>query len=141
MLCEFFKTRWAVNLEQEIAVTNVRITNRADCCWENLSDFDVRVGQNLNEGGKRNPQCGATYTADVGAGETITVNCGSPLPGRFLTVSIAEAEGILNFCEVEVYGHPRKLLACSEHGNKVGQCCYPMKMLLSFCRHVFTAGS
>jgi hypothetical protein len=93
-------------------VTAIRITNRADCCWTDLANFDVRVGANLTDGGKRNSQCGPTYTDHVGGAQTVSINCGPPLLGRFVTVSITEAEGTLNFCELEVYGYHRKSLIC-----------------------------
>ena len=35
---------WRVDLLQKYAVTTIRLTNRADCCWERLKDFDIRVG-------------------------------------------------------------------------------------------------
>ncbi|XP_028400814.1 uncharacterized protein LOC114523946 [Dendronephthya gigantea] len=96
---------WAVDLGQELFVTGVRITNRADCCWGNLRNFEIRVGMNSTEGGKANPRCGPKYTQNVGAGQTVSVNCMPPLLGQILTVSIPDANGTLNFCEVEVYGN------------------------------------
>ena len=93
-------------------MTVIRITNRADCCWTNLANFDIRVGANLTNGGKHNSQCGPTYTDHVGGAQTVSINCGPPLLGRFVTVSITEAEGTLNFCELEVYGYHRKSLIC-----------------------------
>ncbi len=100
--------RWVVDLEQELFVTTVRITNRADCCWENLVNFNIRVGANSKDGGKFNPQCGATYTYNVGAGQTLSVRCKPPLLGQYVSVSITGTSGVLNFCEVEVYGYQRK---------------------------------
>jgi hypothetical protein len=100
--------RWTVDLEHDIFVTSVRITNRAFCCWENLKNFDVRVGDSLTDNGRRNPQCGETYSDVVGEGETLSINCVPPLLGRYVTISIENTEGTLNFCEVEVYGYQRK---------------------------------
>lgn len=100
--------RWAVDLEQELFVTTVRITNRADCCWDNLVNFNIRVGTNLADGGKFNSQCGPTYIYNVGAGQTLSVRCVPPLLGQYVSVSIADTGGTLNFCEVEVYGYQRK---------------------------------
>ena len=97
-----------VDLEQKVFVTTVKITNRADCCWENLVNFDIRVGTNLTNGGKFNPQCGPTYIYNVGAGETLTIKCDPPMLGQYLSISIKETTGTLSFCEVEVYGYQRK---------------------------------
>ncbi|XP_028401484.1 phosphatidylinositol phosphatase PTPRQ-like [Dendronephthya gigantea] len=98
---------WAVDLEHEYFVTSVHITNRADCCWRNLVNFNIRVGGNSTDGGKHNPQCGPTYIYEVGAGQTLPVKCMPPLLGQYVTVSITGAHGTLNFCEVEVYGYQR----------------------------------
>lgn len=100
--------RWLVDLQQEVFVTIVKITNRADCCSENLVNFDIRVGTNETDGGKLNPQCGPTYIYNVGAGETLTIKCSPPLLGRYLSISIKKTSGTLNFCELEVYGYQRK---------------------------------
>ena len=101
--------RWAVDLGQSLFVKTIRITNRADCCWENLTNFDVRVTEaNLTDNDEHNRQCGATYTDNVGAGQTLSVNCVPPLLGQIVTVSITKTDGKLNFCEVEVYGYQRK---------------------------------
>ncbi len=90
--------RWAVDLGQSLFVTTVRITNRADCCWENLTNVDVRVTEaNLTDNDEHNPQCGATYTDNIGGGQTLSVNCVPPLLGQIVTVSITKAEGKLNF--------------------------------------------
>ena len=100
--------RWTVDLEENIFVTSVEITNRAYCCWENLTNFDIRIGANLTDDGRRNPRCGATHSDVVGAGETVSVNCVPPLLGRFVTVIINNTEETLNFCEVQVLGYQRK---------------------------------
>ena len=90
-------------------MTSVRITNRADCCWEELANFNIRVGVNLMDGGQHNPQCGPTFKYNVPAGTTHVVKCAPPLLGRYVSVDIRGAGGVLNFCEVEVYGYQRKL--------------------------------
>ena len=107
LLSLFENFRWLVDLEQEVFVKTVRITNRADCCWENLINFDIRVGTNSTDGGKSNAQCGSTYIYSVGAGKTLSITCMPPVPGRYVSVFIADASGTLNFCEVEVYGYQR----------------------------------
>lgn len=35
---------WRVDLEQTIAVGEVTVYNRGDCCGDRLSEFEVRVG-------------------------------------------------------------------------------------------------
>ena len=41
------KPWWKVELGQLYLVSNVKITNRGDCCSDRLSNFDVKVGSNL----------------------------------------------------------------------------------------------
>ena len=41
------KPWWKVDLGQRYLVSNVKITNRGDCCSARLSNFDVKVGSNL----------------------------------------------------------------------------------------------
>ena len=41
------KAWWKVELGQRYLVSNVKITNRGDCCGSRLSKFDVKVGSNL----------------------------------------------------------------------------------------------
>ena len=35
---------WRVDLGGNYLVTKVQVTNRGDCCWNRLSNFDIRVG-------------------------------------------------------------------------------------------------
>lgn len=35
---------WRVDLQMMYAVAKVKITNRGDCCWTRLKNFEVRVG-------------------------------------------------------------------------------------------------
>ena len=103
---------WMVDLEQEVFVTSVRITNRKDCCWENLANFNIKVGSNLMYGGTSNSMCAPTYKENVGAGKTQIFVCLLPMLGRYVTVAITGAGGVLNFCELEVYGYRRKFVVC-----------------------------
>ena len=45
---------WRVDLGKKEEVSKVRITNRADCCWNRLRQIEVRVGDVDN-----NPQSNA----------------------------------------------------------------------------------
>lgn len=38
---------WRVDLGRGYVVSDVRIANRADCCGDRLSDFEIRVGMCL----------------------------------------------------------------------------------------------
>ncbi len=44
---------WRVDLGKQYSVGKVKITNRGDCCWNRLSNFQVRVG-NIDKKPKAN---------------------------------------------------------------------------------------
>jgi hypothetical protein len=48
---------WRVDLEQRIAVTQVKIVNR-DQLGERLSGFEIRIGDSLENNGTTNLRCG-----------------------------------------------------------------------------------
>ena len=35
---------WRVDLSQQVQVGMVKITNRGDCCWRRLENFEILVG-------------------------------------------------------------------------------------------------
>lgn len=49
---------WRVDLEQRIAVTHVKIVNRAQH-GERLCGFEIRIGDSLKNNGTTNPRCGS----------------------------------------------------------------------------------
>ncbi|XP_075599255.1 uncharacterized protein LOC142600284 isoform X1 [Balearica regulorum gibbericeps] len=90
---------WHVDLGHRHTIYAVTITNRRDCCWENLLGAQVHVGDSLADHGKRNPVCGVIL--DTGPGFTSTVCCNG-LPGRYVSIIIPGREDFLVLCEVEV---------------------------------------
>ncbi|XP_074000833.1 uncharacterized protein [Numenius arquata] len=90
---------WRVDLGRRHVVYAVAVTNRRDCCWENLLGAQVHVGDSLADHGKRNPVCGAIL--DTGPGATTTVCCNG-LPGRYVSIIVPGREDFLVLCEVEV---------------------------------------
>lgn len=49
---------WRVDLEQRIAVTHVKIVNRAQI-GKRLCGFEIRIGDSLKNNGITNPRCGS----------------------------------------------------------------------------------
>lgn len=95
---------WRVDLENEIPVARVAITNRADCCGYRLSDFELKIGDSLVDEGLGNPKCGDRH-AVPGDGNTETITCSPPLYGRYLLIH-SFYKNALDICEVEVYTGP-----------------------------------
>ncbi|GMH44639.1 hypothetical protein BSKO_12591 [Bryopsis sp. KO-2023] len=86
---------WQVDLGQAYHVTKVVITNRGDCCFERLSNFEIRVGKYKASSG--NPAC--VEHAKLGKGETKAFKC--DLVGSQVNVRIIGTQ-FLTLCEVQV---------------------------------------
>ena len=56
-----------------------------------------------------NARCSPIFQRLLGPGETLEIVCEEPLRGRYVSVIIPTNYGILNFCEVEVYGKKGKI--------------------------------
>ena len=73
---------WRVDLQHEIPVVRVTITNRQDAFWGRLGNFEIRIGNSLVDEGMVNPKCGEQHS--IGRGLTETITCSPPLSGRYL---------------------------------------------------------
>ena len=76
------------------------ITNRSDCCWERLSNFEIRIGLSLDNNGNSNPLCGGLHSLQ---NETKSIVCPKPMLGRYVNIIVPGADQTLTLCEVEVY--------------------------------------
>ncbi|XP_031794191.1 uncharacterized protein LOC111721074 [Sarcophilus harrisii] len=90
---------WMIDLESSQSVEFVTVTNRRDCCHEQINGAAILVGNSSYHGGKTNPRCATIFT--LGPGKTKSFNCGS-LRGRYVTITIPGREKLLTFCEVQV---------------------------------------
>ena len=97
---EFFPW-WRVDLGRLAHVYSVSITNRGDCCAERLTNFDVRVGNSLDNNGNNNALC--KHGSTVPLGQTKEFVCSTLLTGKYVNIQILQL-GILTLCEVEVSG-------------------------------------
>ena len=90
-----------VATDREVHVTEVKVTNRNDCCWGRLDPFDVSI----------NGETCATGVS-IGRGATATVPCVSTVPEGNLKVkvSLSGAQRILTLCEVVVFEDANYLL-------------------------------
>ena len=88
---------WQVNLEEEIFMTSVTITTRADQYWSS-SDFFLIYGLLGNTEWK----CAEGFFPNTG--ESISVPCYMPKKSNFVQVRLLKPGGILSLCEVEVHG-------------------------------------
>lgn len=102
---------WKVDLGMTHTVLSVSVTNRADCCWNRLSDFEILVGEYT---------CGTHLS--VAAGQTKVFDCMTWPSGSEVKVQQQLEENTpLTLCEVGVKvvqnsGHQfRRLSAGSGH--------------------------
>ncbi|XP_055521982.1 fucolectin-1-like [Leucoraja erinacea] len=91
---------WRVDLKESYSVSDVRITNRADCCSDQLLGAEIHIGDSLENDGNSNTRCGIV---DSVAGTTLTFNCGG-IVGQYVNIVIPGPDKILTLCEVEIFG-------------------------------------
>ncbi|XP_073692872.1 uncharacterized protein [Garra rufa] len=92
---------WRLDLHQVYRVSEVVITNRKDCCADQINGAEIRVGNSLENNGNNNPIC-AVIPA-IPAGESYSYSCGG-MDGRYVNLIIPGDMKMLILCEVEVYG-------------------------------------
>ncbi|KAM3928128.1 fucolectin-like [Leptodactylus fuscus] len=87
---------WKLNLKKIYKISNVVLTNRAECCKERLLGAEVRIG---NSPDNNNPVCGTVTSV---SSVTLTFCCNG-MEGQYVSVVIPERSEFLSLCEVEVY--------------------------------------
>ncbi|XP_055521975.1 fucolectin-1-like [Leucoraja erinacea] len=90
---------WRVDLKSSNYVTDVRITNRADCCSDQLLGAELRIGDSLENDGNSNRLCGTVVSVAL---TTIIFNCDGFI-GRYVNIFLPGQDKILTLCEVEVF--------------------------------------
>uniref|UniRef100_A0A671TD71 Fucolectin tachylectin-4 pentraxin-1 domain-containing protein n=1 Tax=Sinocyclocheilus anshuiensis TaxID=1608454 RepID=A0A671TD71_9TELE len=92
---------WRVDLPHIYRVSRVVVTNRNDCCTEQINGAEIRIGNSLENNGNNNPIC--AVIPDIPAGESYRYSCGG-MEGRYVNLIIPGNMKILTLCEVEVFG-------------------------------------
>ncbi|GMH44697.1 hypothetical protein BSKO_12649 [Bryopsis sp. KO-2023] len=87
---------WQVDLGKILQITRVKITNRADCCWDRLSKMKISVGN--KQPYTLNPAC--VVNGAQARGETKDWKC--QMKGRYVTISLEKTD-YLTLCEVQVF--------------------------------------
>ncbi|KAI2663082.1 Fucolectin-1 [Labeo rohita] len=96
---------WRLDLRDVYKIRKVVVTNRNDCCPEQINGAEIRIGNSLENNGNDNPIC-AVIPA-ISAGESYNYSCGG-MEGRYVNLIIPGDMKILTLCEVEVYGQARE---------------------------------
>jgi len=84
---------WVADLGSEKSIAKVTTFNRADCCAERLSGYEVRVGNDPNP--LNNPTCPGIHDGAK------TIDC--DLKGRYVGIVIPGSGKILTLAEVEAF--------------------------------------
>ncbi|XP_055506293.1 uncharacterized protein LOC129706219 [Leucoraja erinacea] len=135
---------WMIDLHGIYQVSVVRITNRRDCCSEQLQGAEIRIGNSSKDGGMSNElravapctqRPSATFQQLTESQSPVTYgvmpvsfSCGTiqvmsaqrftfvceDFTGRFVSVIIPGKNKTLTLCEVEVYGE--KLASLNSEG-------------------------
>ncbi|XP_051947955.1 uncharacterized protein LOC127619190 [Xyrauchen texanus] len=92
---------WRLDLLDNYLVSTVVITNRADCCPDQINGAEIRIGNSLENNGNNNPRC--AVIPSIAAGASASYSC-SGMEGRYVNVFIPGHQTYLTLCEVEVYG-------------------------------------
>ncbi|XP_058625947.1 fucolectin-4-like [Onychostoma macrolepis] len=93
---------WRLDLQDVYRVNKVVVTNRKDCCTEQINGAEIHIGNSLENNGINNHIC-AVIPA-IPAGESYNYSCDG-LDGRYVIIHIPGDWKILALCEVEVYGY------------------------------------
>ena len=103
-----------IELENESLVRLVQITNRLDCCWERLSNVEVRVGQaKVTEIDthklRKNRFCKRYYGKGTVDEIVVTLNCIRPISGRYVTIQILDRSiNEINIADIQIFGKPKR---------------------------------
>ncbi|KAK7171267.1 hypothetical protein R3I94_001267 [Phoxinus phoxinus] len=92
---------WRLDLRHIYRVSKVVVTNRHDCCAEQINGAEIRIGNSLENNGNNNPIC-AVIPA-IPAGGSYNYLCDG-MEGRYMNLIIPGDMKTLTLCEVEVYG-------------------------------------
>ena len=90
-----------IDLQNRVLVQKVGVKNRIGV-YKRLGIFHITVGDSSEDGGITNPYCvqSVTFTAKD---QFLFFHCSAIVHGRYVTV-FKQRKGILEICEVEVYG-------------------------------------
>ena len=84
-------------------MSRVLITNRLYAAYR-LSDFAIKIGNNLENDGLSNPKCAGDHLS-ISSAETKTFLCKPSMLGQYLVIQ-SYYEDVLTLCEVQVYAYP-----------------------------------
>ncbi|XP_016345465.1 fucolectin-like [Sinocyclocheilus anshuiensis] len=91
---------WRLDLMDLQVIQEVIVTNRIDCCFEQINGAEIRIGNSLENNGNNNPICAVISSIPAGVSSTYTCN---GMEGRYVNLFIPGDTKYLTLCEVQVY--------------------------------------
>ncbi|XP_077083247.1 uncharacterized protein LOC143736432 [Siphateles boraxobius] len=98
---------WRLDLMDLKNITKVVITNRIDCCPEQIDGAEIRIGNSLDNNGNNNPIC--AEISGIPAGQSVSYLC-SEMEGRYVNVVLPGDSKNITLCEVRAYGTDNEIL-------------------------------
>uniref|UniRef100_A0A5F8H1H5 Fucolectin tachylectin-4 pentraxin-1 domain-containing protein n=1 Tax=Monodelphis domestica TaxID=13616 RepID=A0A5F8H1H5_MONDO len=92
---------WMADLGSTQIVNSISITNRKDCCQEQINGVIILVGDSADLNGKMNARCAVINS--LSQGKTEFFKC-ETMQGRYVSVVNPKRRTFLSFCEVRVFG-------------------------------------
>ncbi|XP_051946157.1 uncharacterized protein LOC127617989 [Xyrauchen texanus] len=92
---------WRVDLHNVYKVNRVIVTNRADCCLDQVNGAKIIIGNSLENNGNSNSIC--AVIPSIVASESAIFDC-DYMEGRYVNLISPRNSTALPLCEVEVYG-------------------------------------
>ncbi|XP_041369811.1 uncharacterized protein LOC121383780 [Gigantopelta aegis] len=89
---------WSVDLGDVYNITEIRLTNRGDCCGSRLQNFFIFLGNDSNA----DTSLCVYYGGTVPDGATISITCTRTSVSRFIKIQLNSNQA-LTLCEVQVF--------------------------------------
>ena len=89
---------WRLDLGYTTTIKEVHVA--VPLSGDGLKDFEIRIGNSLENKGNSNDKCGDKHTANPG--EILGVSCNGT--GRYINIFLPGSEKTLSLCEVVPYG-------------------------------------
>lgn len=89
---------WRVDLGYSTAIRELYIAGPKN--GTELKDFEIRIGDSLENKGNENKKCGDKHSVKLGEIKTFICN----LTGQYINIRVPESGRALSLCEVVPYG-------------------------------------
>lgn len=96
---------WSAKMVQKGDIVAVSITTRSDCCWGQIGNAQILIGNTSWVGAKSKSAfvlCGNVPQSGIPWGQRMTIQCEKPVTGLYVAVYLPKKRTSLMLCEVDV---------------------------------------